>query len=344
MFCQNCGQEIPDDSRFCDYCGQPQQVYDGQGTGEQQGYGPYGEPPVNYDTQGYGNQPVYGTEPKRNSGKLIGIIVCLLAAVVIIVILRACFGGKPTTPLNNIQKIINKQETDITKIVDATTPGFVSDAYKDMLKVLKGNKQYKKEMKEILKNSEDQMDDLWANMFDHYEDKYGKNVKISYKVKKKEKLTKDEKKSISEGYAAFADLSSGVTACIENLDKCTELSDKEINKLVKIVEKLEKKLEKIKVTDGYLMTVDVITKGKDDDDSEKVDIVVIKVDGDWTIDYLSTYLINDSDYDLDEVDEAVDQMELKTINAQMKLAAKAMKEADEDLIEYFADSFDNYFY
>ena len=69
MFCQNCGQEIPDDSRFCDYCGQPQQVYDGQGTGEQQGYGPYGEPPVNYDTQGYGNQPVYGTEPKRNSAE-----------------------------------------------------------------------------------------------------------------------------------------------------------------------------------------------------------------------------------------------------------------------------------
>ena len=161
---------------------------------------------------------------------------------------------------------------------------------------------------------------------------------------KKEKLTKDEKKSISEGYAAFADLSSGVTDCIENLDKCTELSDKEINKLVKIVENLEKKLEKIKVTDGYLMTVDLIAKGKEDDDSEKVDIVVIKVDGDWTIDYLSTYLINDSDYDLDEVDEAVDQMELKTINAQMKLAAKAMKEADEDLIEYFADSFDNYFY
>lgn len=329
MFCQNCGQEIPDDSRFCDYCGQPQQAYDGQGTGEQ---------------QGYGNQPVYGTEPKRNSGKMIGIIACLLATVVIIVILRACFGGKPTTPLNNIQKIINKQETDITKIVDATTPGFVSDAYKDMLKVLEGNKEYKKTVKEILKNSGDQIDDLWSYSFDDLEDEYGKNVKISYKVKKKEKLTKDEKKSISEGYAAFADLSSGVTDCIENLDKCTELSDKEINKLVKIVEKLEKKLEKIKVTDGYLMTVDLIAKGKDDDDSEKVDIVVIKVDGDWTIDYLSTYLINDSDYDLDEVDEAVDQMELKTINAQMKLAAKAMKEADEDLIEYFADSFDNYFY
>lgn len=344
MFCQNCGQEIPDDSRFCDYCGQPQQVYDGQGTGEQQGYGPYGEPPVNYDTQGYGNQPVYGTEPKRNSGKMIGIIACLLAAVVIIVILRACFGGKPTTPLNNIQKIINKQETDITKIVDATTPGFVSDAYKDMLKVLEGNKEYKKTIKEILENSEDQIDDLWSYSFDDLEDEYGKNVKISYKVKKKEKLTKDEKKSISEGYAAFADLSSGVTDCIENLGKCTELSDKEINKLVKIVEKLEKKLEKIKVTDGYLMTIDLKVKGKEDDDSEKVDIVVIKVDGDWTIDYLSTYLINDSDYDLDEVDEAVDQMELKTINAQMKLAAKAMKEADEDLIEYFADSFDNYFY
>lgn len=215
---------------------------------------------------------------------------------------------------------------------------------KDMLKVLEGNKEYKKTVKEILKNSGDQIDDLWSYSFDDLEDEYGKNVKISYKVKKKEKLTKDEKKSISEGYAAFADLSSGVTDCIENLDKCTELSDKEINKLVKIVEKLEKKLEKIKVTDGYLMTVDLIAKGKDDDDSEKVDIVVIKVDGDWTIDYLSTYLINDSDYDLDEVDEAVDQMELKTINAQMKLAAKAMKEADEDLIEYFADSFDNYFY
>ena len=61
------------------------------------------------------------------------------------------------------------------------------------------------------------------------------------------------------------------------------------------------------------MTIDLKVKGKEDDDSEKVDIVVIKVDGDWTIDYLSTYLINDSDYDLDEVDEAVDQMELKTI-------------------------------
>ncbi len=82
-------------------------------------------------------------------------------------------------------------------------------------------------------------------------------------------------------------------------------------------------------------------KGKDKKDSEKMDIVVIKVNGEWMIDYISSIIINSENCDLDEIDEAVDESELKQLNSELKMLAKYMDSMDEDMIEEAFDNWEN---
>lgn len=91
MYCPNCGQQIPDDTRFCPHCGQqskpaqtqpasqqtPQQVPYQQAYQQQ----PYQQPP-------YQQQPV---KPKKKTGCLIGAIVA--GVLVVALIIALILGG-----------------------------------------------------------------------------------------------------------------------------------------------------------------------------------------------------------------------------------------------------------
>ena len=101
MYCQNCGQKIPDDSRFCPLCGQsntppqsqqtPQQ--DPQQEPNQQPYQqmPYQQP---YQQGPYQQQPV---RAKKKTGCLIGAIVSAVLIVVLVIALIAGGGSCSVT-------------------------------------------------------------------------------------------------------------------------------------------------------------------------------------------------------------------------------------------------------
>ena len=72
-----------------------------------------------------------------------------------------------------------------------------------------------------------------------------------------------------------------------------------------------------------------------------MDIVVIKADGDWMIDFLSTAMLNSGVYDLDELDEMTDELDLKQFNSELEIIAKYLKQIDKDMIEDAMDNWDD---
>lgn len=302
---------------------------------------------LSYSGQAYDQS--YTSNPaavqQENPKKKLNPSVIGLAAVVILAILflKSCFFGSTyKTPIDDILKIVNKKQTNIDKIADAVVPAMLSDTYEEMVDILKSNKEYKKDFKKLYdKTLPDAIEDAYDGFYDNLEDQYGKNIKLSYKIKDKEKLDKDERKAIASAYSSFAVLSSGITDCIEALENCTEFKDKELKKLVKQVESLEKKLDKFKVSSGYVLDVEFTIKGKKDENSHNMDIVVIKANGDWMIDYLSTAMVNSGAYDLDELDEMTAELDLKQLNSELKIMARYLKQIDKDMVEDVMDNWDD---
>lgn len=277
---------------------------------------------------------------KKFNSSVIGLAVIVIFAVLF---LKSCFfGSSYKTPLDDMLKIINKKQTNIDKIADVVVPAMLSDTYEEVIDLLKSNKEYKKDFKKLYdKTLPDAIEDTYDQFYDSMENIYGKNIKVSYKIEDKEKLDKDERKAIASAYSSFAQLSSGITDCIEALENCTEFKEKELKKLVKQVEALEKKLDKFKVSSGYVLDVEFTIKGKKDKNTQNIDIVVIKADGDWMIDYLSTFMLNSGIYDLDELDEMIDELDLKQFNSELKIIAKYLKQLDKDMVEDAMDNWDD---
>lgn len=277
---------------------------------------------------------------KKFNSSLIGLAVVVVLAVLF---LKSCFfGSSYKTPLDDMLKIVNKKQTDIDKIADAIVPAMLSDTYEEVVDILESNKEYKKDFKKFYNETlPDTLEDTYDNLYNSWEDIYGKNIKLSYKIEDKEKLDKDERKAIAGAYSSFAALSSGITDCIEALESCTELNEKELKKLVKQIEALEKKLDKFKVSSGYVLDVEFTIKGKKDEASQNMDIVVIKANGDWMIDYLSTAMLNLDEYDLDELDKMTDELDLKQLNSELKIFAKYLKQIDKDMLEDTIDNWDD---
>ena len=346
MICKNCGQEVQEGNAFCQNCGsrvteegaeeknaekvsltksqnseensqQNSVQNDSIHESDNQNYSqPYHNSTQNYSGEAYdqsyaeASAAVQQENPKKKlNSSVIGLAVIVILAVLF---LKSCFfGSSYKTPLDDMLKIVNKKQTNIDKIADAVVPAMLSDTYEEMIDLLKSNKEYKKDFKKLYdKTLPDAIEDAYDEFYDNMENIYGKNIKISYKIEDKEKLDKDERKAIASAYSSFAQLSSGITDCIEALENCTEFKEKELKKLVKQVEALEKKLDKFKVSSGYVLDVEFTIKGKKDETSQNMDIVVIKADGDWMIDFLSTAMLNSGVYDLDELDEMTDELDI----------------------------------
>lgn len=377
MICKNCGQEVQEGNAFCQNCGSPVTVEgaeeknaekvsltksqnseensqqnsvqnDSIHESDNQNYSqPYHNSTQNYSGEAYdqsyaeASAAVQQENPKKKlNSSVIGLAVIVILAVLF---LKSCFfGSSYKTPLDDMLKIVNKKQTNIDKIADAVVPAMLSDTYEEMIDLLKSNKEYKKDFKKLYdKTLPDAIEDAYDEFYDNMENIYGKNIKISYKIEDKEKLDKDERKAIASAYSSFAQLSSGITDCIEALENCTEFKEKELKKLVKQVEALEKKLDKFKVSSGYVLDVEFTIKGKKDETSQNMDIVVIKADGDWMIDFLSTAMLNSGVYDLDELDEMTDELDLKQFNSELEIIAKYLKQIDKDMIEDAMDNWDD---
>ncbi len=240
-------------------------------------------------------------KPNKNNNKtVLGIIagVVVIALIAIIVLLVSNLFGGSKDPVESLLKTVNAKETDVTVFIDKALPDFVSDKVDTIFTVLKKTDDYEDLMEEAAESLEDAYDDI--------EDEYGKKWSIEFDSKKTD-LDKDELEEIAERYEALYDdylediydtLSDVDDDDIEDLADMYDISEKDAKKMITALTELAGSFEKIKVTDGYELKGKFIIKSKDDEDkSDKVTITVIKLNGEWTIDYLS--LLDDMGMSID---------------------------------------------
>lgn len=167
------------------------------------------------------------TASAPNKNKIVPMIIAGFAALVFLSIVVSVLGGGFKKPLDNFAKGFNKEDA---KYLMKAYPELYSEEFEDYL----GN------------DFEDFLEDSLESSIDRLEDKYGKNIKVKYKVLDKEKMDKDD----------LEDLEDEIE---DDLD------------------------ESVKISKGYELEVEFTVKGKKKARTKEIDVNVIKMDGKWVI-------------------------------------------------------------
>lgn len=252
-FCQNCGKPLDDTMRFCDGCGASQQEAPQQEVPQQEV--PQQAPVATAapKKEGFSFNKVVG-EVKTFANGLVNrckadkkfmytcIGIAAAAVVVLVLLLSLVFGsGGMTKPIDTMIDVTFKGK--VSKIKDLA-PDDYWEWYED---------EYDMDIDDIIDDAEDEFDDV----IDYYEDEYGDNIRVSYKVEKKKKLSDKKLKGIAEALADRYDL------------------------------------DEDDFTEAYELDVEMTIKGSDDDDTDDSEMTVIKYKGKW---YLITWYKSGSDY------------------------------------------------
>lgn len=319
--CQNCGFEVADEAVFCKACGSKIVVSDtaqgaaqfqGGQTGSvgQTGYTDnvgntgstgntgYGAPQmenVTYSAEQVSNGPLPSTDIKpKNNKTLIAVIaggaaavLVLLLLVLVIILAVSLGGGGYKKPVKTLVNNVNSRNTDITKYIDCVAPGFVSSTYKDARKLLKGG--------DATEELDEAIEDAFDDAFSENDKTYGKDWKITVEYKDAEKLDKDDLEDIQDSWENMYDILDDMN--LDDEDSWEEIADAlddkydtelDPDKAAALMSKFVDNVENVKITAGYKLKLKLTIEGKKDEDSETVKVNVIKCNGKWIIDPIST--------------------------------------------------------
>lgn len=287
MFCPKCGTENEDGAAFCASCGEALEAASVETAATESQ--PAGEDTATAAQSSAGEfNASYAAETEDNTSgnKNFKPVIAVVAVVVVVFILgKLLFGSSYKDPIDGLVKNLNKQETKLEKYTTAFLPKFAQDAYDDVMAVAKKTDEGEDMMDELDDMLEDQL-------FSSIEDQYG-DYKISYEIKDKEKLDKDELEDIADAYDDLRDyLDDYDDDAIEDAADEMDLSKSDTKKLQKAVSSLDDGLKNIKVSKGYAVEIKVKIKGDDDSDTETLEFNVVKVNGKWIIDITSSGILS----------------------------------------------------
>lgn len=229
-FCGHCGAEMADEAKICGACGVPfeEDVAPVQNSVE--------TAPVASAVKKIGNFSL-----DKKFLPVIGAAAVALIAVIALLI-SLVFGGGYKSAIDNYLDVTVRGKA---AKIDDLAPKAYWDWYED-------------ENDESLKDIKEEYKDNWDDMKDTLEDEYGKRVRVSYKIKDKDKLSKKKVELIAEA----------------------------LNDQYDIREKSVKK--------AYELEVEMKIKGSEDGDEEESNLTVIKIGTKWYV--ASCYQLGDDEY------------------------------------------------
>ncbi len=236
-FCTTCGASLDDNATFCTSCGASQSPAQNNQTPAASAADTVKntfndiKEKVNVDavkdSLSMENIKNLKTNPNKNTVVALAC-VGVIALIVIIVICNLLFGGAYKKPIDYMCKAIEKGDAKYLKKVysDVEWESELDDADED--------------------EAIEEMNDWLDLVVEGLEEEYGEDIKISYSVKKKTKLSKKKVEDFQD-----------------------ELEDRYD--------------EDVKVTKGYKVKVKMKIKGDEDDDENTSTMYVYKVDGKWCL-------------------------------------------------------------
>lgn len=230
--------------------------------------------------------------PKKKSKK--GLVIAVIILILAVAIGGAVFflmSNSYKKPINDLTNAVNKKETNLDTLVSVALPDFVASSYKKAVKVLKSSDDFSESYGEAA--------DALKDMYDELDDSYGSGWKVKFDYGDKEKIEADELTSIGNSYATlydryFEDVCDDIAGYdkydYEDMADELDISSAKAKELCKIAVSLMKEFDGITVTEGYVLTGRFVltdSKGETLEKSDKMTVQLIKLNGDWTIDYLS---------------------------------------------------------
>lgn len=183
-----------------------------------------------YPNQNVNNNSISSLFKGKNTGMIIGIAaagaVVLIAVFAIIISLVAFRTPAYEKPVKNLFDAMEKG--NYNKFINCF-PDYMQEAYEDEADYY-----------------DEDAEDLMDNLIDEFEDEYGNNIKISYKITDKDKMDNGD----------LSDLEDEIDS---NYD------------------------ENVNIKAGYKLEIDATIEGSDDEDTNSEDITVIKIGSKWYI-------------------------------------------------------------
>ena len=207
----------------------------------------------------------------------IGALV-VVAAVVLALVLFVFNTYK--TPVKLIEEFANAKKA--SAMYDAFADlnnGFCKDEMAEIMKIIKKTEVY------------DNIIDSFEYQIEENKEEYGSNYKLKYKIEDKEKIDKDDLKEIRDnmrdtGEEMLDELNDLDDYDYEDLADEMDISESQAKKLIKAEKEIAKILKKVKITEGYKLTVTIKTTGSELDDpiEDEMEINVYKINGRWVSD------------------------------------------------------------
>ncbi len=256
-FCTSCGAQLADDVVFCTSCGARQDVQDANADTANSAKSAAADlaqaagnlahsagdtvkqtfDGVTFDSvrDAMNVDSIKNVAKTKDKNTIIGISAIVIVLIVIIILLASLLGGGYEKPIKSYIKAV--KDTDGDALMESLPPYMI-----DMLEE-NFEDYYDDEYDTVEEYFEDE---LLKDTLDELEDEYGDHIKISYKIKDKEKLSKKKLKNAEDDIEAYYD-------------------------------------ESVDISKGYELKVEIRIKGSDDDDEDTTRLNVYKIDGKWCI-------------------------------------------------------------
>ncbi len=227
-FCSNCGSQMMDDANVCPSCGTAIAPVNNGGAASdiRQKASNIGAAIKNYDYEGLVPDAIKEKVPSKYR-KFVPFAFLAIILVVVILLLSMCTGGYKK-PVKYWEQELNGKFKNVSK----TVPKEVWEDYLDMIDM---------DEDEYI----EQLEDVYDNTREYYEDEYGDNYKIRIKVTDKKELSDRKLKAIKDGLK-------------DNYD----INKKDVKK-------------------AYELDYEYKIKGSEDEDEDDGEIIVVKIKGKW---------------------------------------------------------------
>lgn len=290
-FCKFCGRKL-EDGEVCSCAGAQEQKAQGvENTQEVYNQGSISSEEVNGQVNPKVSQfsdtykDIKEKAIKFFSVKRNAAIALACVGVLILLIIICNLGGGYKKPIDNFVKVIENQETDIDKLVELVAPKFIEKHYSNIVDILGKSDEFE--------DFKDEASDSLEDTFDAMEDELGKKIKVSYKITDKDELSKRDIEDIEDAYKDLYDDDLEYYYDMlkdydyDDMEDELDISSKDCEKIIDELRELIKEFKNPEISKGYEVTVEAKIEGDDDDIEEDIDLKLIKINGDWTIDYVS---------------------------------------------------------